>query len=160
MQRSLHFFGLPMSRFCVYSCSARCSEVFLKTTDVLWRQLSCQRLQSSEPQQVVCGTNQIRMQLHTRQTTRERATQSTIGFHPAEDFFHALTLALADGVARMARGALIQTRRLAPAHHGDVRSDLAATQMGHKILVVVTLVGAQCAGPHVIAALPLQYRFG
>src|SRR6059058_74400 len=100
------------------------------------------------------------MQLHTRQTTREGATQSTVGFHPAKNFFHALTLALADGVAGMAGGASIQTRRLAPVNHGDVRSDLAATQMSHKIFAVVTLVGAQRAGSQVIAALPLQYRFG
>src|ERR1700741_1432101 len=70
----------------------------------------CKRPQSSESQEVECRADEVGMQLNA---AHERAAQSAIGFHPAEDLFNAFALALAHRVAGVARGAPIQTRRVA-----------------------------------------------
>src|SRR5260370_36572318 len=81
-------------------------------------------------------------------------------FHPAEDLFDAFALALAHGVACMAGRAPIESRRLAPFNHGDMRSDVATAKMRHEILAVVALIRAQRAGLYPLAPLTIEHRFG
>ena len=77
-------------------------EVCASGIALLRTQLSRQWPQSSEPQQVVGSANHIGVKLHTAQTARHCATQAAIGFHPAEDLFDTLALALAHGIAGVA----------------------------------------------------------
>src|SRR5687768_5833129 len=70
--------------------------------------LSCQRSQSSEPQQVVGSTDQVGMQLHAAKAACEGATQPAVGFHPAEDLFDPFALALAHRIAGMTGRAPVQ----------------------------------------------------
>src|SRR5215204_1791493 len=141
--------------------STECCFRWLMSAMALFRtQLSCQRLQSSQAQQVVSGADNVRVELYAPQTARERAAQSAVLFHPTENFFDALALALADGVASVPSGASIQSRRLAALHHGNVRSDLASPQVRNKILAVIALVGADAGRTYSLASLPIQHRLG
>src|SRR5215216_3577535 len=127
---------------------------------LFWTQLSCQRLQSSQAQQVVSSAHNVCVQLYTPQAARQRATQSTVLFHPAENFFDTLALALASSIASMASGASIQSGRLAALHHGNVRSDLASTQVLNEILAVIALISPNRGRSHALTSLPVQHRFG
>src|SRR5208283_4886771 len=137
-----------------------CFQVYLHPMRLLRRHLSCQRLQTREPEQVVRRADQVGVQLHAANAPHQGTAQAAVGFHPAEDLFNALALALAHGVATMPRGAAIQSWGLATIDHREVRCDFAPAQMRHEILAVIALVGAQRADPYPLAPLPLQHGFG
>ena len=125
-----------------------------------WRTYPVIGCKTRQPQQVVRRTDEVGVQLHAAKAAYQGAAQPAVGFYPAEDFFDALALALAHGIAIVPRGAAIQSGGLATINHREVRGDLAPTQMRHEILAVIALVGAQRTGPDSLAALPVQHGLG
>jgi len=96
--------------------------------------------QVAQPNQVVGGQRKAEHPTDPRHSAIARLAQAGDGFEPAEDLLDALTLALADQIARMTSGALIDDRGgLA----GQVWGDLMITQLRNEFLVVVALVGAE-----------------
>jgi hypothetical protein len=81
----------------------------------LQRHLSRSGPQSTHSEQVVGRPYDIGVQLHPRETARERTTQAAIGLHPAKDFLDALSLSLTDRVSGMTRRARIEPWGLAAA---------------------------------------------
>src|SRR6202034_3530010 len=123
---------------------------------ILQRHLPWERSQSTQPQQVVGGADEVRVQLHSGDAAEARAAQATPALHPAENLFDPLALSLADPVARMPSRASIQPRGVAPLDLGDVRANAAAAQKLHKRLAVIALVGTETLRLLVLAALALE----
>src|SRR5260370_6750615 len=75
---------------------------------LLRTQLPCGCWQSTHAQQVVSGGNDVGVKAHACQSASHRASQSAVGFHPAEDLLDALSPSLADRRAGAARGAWVE----------------------------------------------------
>lgn len=74
------------------------------------------------------------MQLHARQAARERAAQSAVGLHPAEDLLELFSFPLADRVVGVARDTRVAPRGLAAFVLDDVRGDVLLSQMRDEVL--------------------------
>src|SRR5437899_1113114 len=136
-------------------------ELVLNHFAVLRTQLCHQRPQPTHAQQVVGSCNDVGMQLYPRKATQHGAAQPSIALHPAKYFFDPLTLALADRITGVARGAPVeQPRHLAILDLRDVWRDPVLTQMFDKIAVVIALVGAESARLHALLPLSLQQVSG
>src|SRR5579862_4361792 len=122
----------------------------------LHRHLPCGRSQTTQPQQVVGGTDEMRVQLHSSDAPKARATKSAPGLHPAEDLLDPLTLSLTDPVALVARRARIEPGGVATLNLRNVRADALAAQKADEGLAVIALVRPEARGPQALAPLALE----
>src|SRR5215469_8520829 len=126
--------GNKMLRSIAGSSASSCMRFrpFSMLIAVLQRHLRWERSQTTQPQQVVGGADEVGMQLHASDAAEARATQTTPALHPAEDLFDPFALSLADPVARMPCRTSVQPRSPAPVNLGNVRANAAAAQKMHK----------------------------
>src|SRR5207237_6415605 len=96
--------------------------------------------QIAHPDQVVGGQCEGEHPTDPRHSAMARLAQAGNRFEPAEDLLDAFPFALADQIAGMTSGALIDD---SGALAGQVWSDLVMAQLLNKLLAVVALVGAQ-----------------
>src|SRR5439155_5649200 len=66
-----------------------------------------ERCQPDHPNAVVCRRHQVAGEFGPLQTAVPRASEPAHHLHPPEDLLHALADTFADGVADVARGALV-----------------------------------------------------
>src|SRR5437588_12247706 len=125
---------------------------------ILNRHLSRDRSQSTDAQQVVGGSDQVRVQLHTGEAAEAGAAQAAVRLHPTEDLFDALALLLADPVARVPRGPSVKTGSVPSIDLREVRTDGLAAQKVDERRAVVTLISPQAAGLEALAQLALHER--
>lgn len=79
--------------------------------------LSCVRLQSRHSEQVMRGADHVGSELHLDNADEAARSQATDRLHPAEDLFDAFTLSLADRIAQVARGAVVESGRASRLSH-------------------------------------------
>src|SRR6516164_8020344 len=123
---------------------------------VLRRHLHWKQSQTTQPQQIVGGTDEVGMQLHSGNAAKACAPQATPALHPAEDLLDPLALSLTDPVALMSRGASIQPRSVTSLDLRYVRTDATAAQKLHEGLAVIALVRTQTGGLEALASLTLE----
>ena len=95
--------------------------------------------------QVVGGTGEGEYPVHLENPAMPHFPQQRDRLQPAETFFDALPLSLADGIARVARGARIDGAAASPPMvlcHVGCDSQMAA--FGHEIRRIVPFVPAGC----------------
>src|SRR5882762_4141134 len=125
---------------------------------ILNRHLSWDWSQSTEAQQVVGRSDQVRVQLHAGEAAEACAAQAPVRLHPTEDLLDPLALLLADPVARMARGANVEPCSAASVNLRDVWPDGLVAQEIDERRAVVTLISPQAAGLQALAQLALHKR--
>jgi hypothetical protein len=99
--------------------------------------------QVPDTHQVVCGTGEVEYPVHLPNPAMTYFPQQRDRLQPPKTFFDALPLLLADGIARVARGACIDgapASALIVLRHVGRHSQMAA--LGHEIRRVISLVPA------------------
>src|SRR5712692_174238 len=100
-------------------------------------------LQVPKADQVVGCDREGEHPLDARQASMTKLPQSAHGLQPAEDLFHALSLLLADQIARVARRALIDRAASMLVILGDVRGDVQGAHVLDEVSGVIVLIAAQ-----------------
>src|ERR1700684_2625226 len=108
----------------------------------LWAQLG--RRQIAQPHQVVGGQGEGKHPTHSADSAMASLAQAGDGLEPAKDFFHAFALLLADQIARMTGGAVIDDAGLLARYMGSYQ---VVAQLLYKLLGIVPFVGAQGNAP-------------
>src|SRR5918996_5324305 len=118
-------------------------------SDRLWQQ-------STEPQQIVGGADQIGIELRARDSAEAGLAQAPDCLHPAKDLFHALAMALAERITGMTGGAPIQARRSAMGHLGNVGLDAPRAQVPDEVPGMIALIRGQRPRSHALVALAAE----
>src|SRR6266542_4836754 len=80
---------------------------------------------------------------HARAASVTNFTHQTHGFHPTKNLFRPLALALAEGVTRVPRGALVDGAAALGVVLRQVRGDSPPADFPNEVVRVIVLVGTQ-----------------